>query len=142
MAWTPPRTWNAGETVTSDIMNTHIRDDLNVLSVFSRGGALVNPNGITASINVIVWYATYNCTVTNVRGYRVGGSGVSINARKNGASNHLASSVSLTSANTWTDGGAVQNASYAIGDKMEIMIVSPSGSPTQIAVQVDLIQAT
>jgi len=33
MAWTTPRTWNAGETVTSDIMNTHIRDNLNVLKV-------------------------------------------------------------------------------------------------------------
>lgn len=31
MAWTTPRTWNAGETVTSAIMNAHIRDQLNVL---------------------------------------------------------------------------------------------------------------
>ena len=141
MAWTTPRTWNAGETVTSDIMNTGIRDNLNVLSTFSRGGVLVNPNGITASINVIVWYATYNSTVTNIRGYRVGGTTADVNARKNGSSTHLASNLTLSSANTWMDGGTVQNESYAIGDKMEIMIVSPSGSPTQIAVQVDLLQA-
>lgn len=31
MAWSTPRTWNAGETVTSTIMNTHVRDQLNVL---------------------------------------------------------------------------------------------------------------
>ena len=44
----------------------------------------------------------------------------------------------LASADIWTDGGSVQNASYAAGDKMEIMIASVSGSPTQIAIQVDL----
>lgn len=141
MAWTTPRTWSAGETVTSSIMNTDIRDNLNVLAVFSRGGALVNPNGILAAINVIVWYATYICTVTNVRGYRVGGTTVDINARKNGTDEHLASDLTLGSADTWLDGGAVQNASYAVGDKMEIMIIGPTGSPTQVAVQVDLVQA-
>jgi len=31
MSWTTPRTWNAGETVTATIMNTHIRDNLNAL---------------------------------------------------------------------------------------------------------------
>jgi hypothetical protein len=76
--------------------------------------------------------------VTAVKGYRVGGTGATINARKNGTSTHLASNLSLASADIWTDGGSVQNASYAAGDKMEIMIVSVSGSPTQIAIQVDL----
>lgn len=28
MAWTAPRTWVAGETVTAAIMNTHVRDNL------------------------------------------------------------------------------------------------------------------
>ena len=31
MSWTTPRTWNAGETVTSSMMNAHLRDNLNVL---------------------------------------------------------------------------------------------------------------
>jgi len=31
MAWTTPRTWSPGETVTASLMNTHIRDNLNVL---------------------------------------------------------------------------------------------------------------
>lgn len=31
MAWTAPRTWVAGETVTAALMNTHIRDDLSYL---------------------------------------------------------------------------------------------------------------
>lgn len=31
MAWTSPRTWVAGETVTAAIMNTHVRDNLTAL---------------------------------------------------------------------------------------------------------------
>lgn len=32
MAWTSPRTWVAGETITASIMNTHVRDNLNYLN--------------------------------------------------------------------------------------------------------------
>lgn len=31
MAWSTPRTWNSGETVTASLMNAHLRDQLNVL---------------------------------------------------------------------------------------------------------------
>jgi len=31
MAWTAPRTWVAGETVTAALLNTHIRDNLNAI---------------------------------------------------------------------------------------------------------------
>lgn len=105
---------------------------------FERGGILVNSNGITAAINVIAWRAPYACTVRAVKGYRVSGTGATVNARKNGSSNHLSSNLSLTSADTWMDGGAVQNTSYNIGDKLEIMAVTVTGSPTQIGVQVEL----
>lgn len=106
------------------------------LLVENHGGTIVDPNGITATINIITWIAPYACTVTAVKGYRVGGSGASINARKNGSDNHLSSALSLTSADTWTDGGSVQNTSYSAGDKLEIMLTSVSGSPTQVAVSV------
>jgi len=101
---------------------------------FSVAGVVLNPS---AAINVIAWRAPFICTVTAVKGYRVGGTGATINARKNGASNHLASDLSLTSADTWMDGGSVQNTDYAAGDKLEIMLVSISGTPTQIAIQVE-----
>jgi len=104
-------------------------------NIISRGGTILSPSG---AINVIVWRATYACTVTNVRGYRVGGTGATINARLNGASNHLAAALSLTSADTWMDGGAVQNTAYVAGDKLEIMVVTVAGTPTQVAIQVDL----
>lgn len=31
MAWTTPRTWASGESVTSTVMNTHVRDNLNAI---------------------------------------------------------------------------------------------------------------
>jgi hypothetical protein len=36
MAWTTPRTWVAGELVTSTIMNTHVRDNLNAIVAGQR----------------------------------------------------------------------------------------------------------
>jgi len=103
---------------------------------FSRGGTFVNADGVSTG-NFIVWRAPFACTVTAVKGYRVGGSGATINARRNGTSNHLSIALSLTSADTWTDGGAVQNTAYVAGDKLEVMVVSATGSPTQIGIQVD-----
>jgi hypothetical protein len=103
----------------------------------TKGNGVYNPSGITMTVNMIAWRAPYACTVTNVRGYRVGGTGATINARLNGASNHLASALSLSSADTWMDGGAVQNTAYAAGDKLEVMVVTVTGGPTQILIQVD-----
>lgn len=104
--------------------------------VEAHGGTIVNPNGITATISVVVWRAPYPCKVLAVLGYRVGGTSASINARHNGADNHLSSALSLTSTDTWMDGGAVSNTTYAEGDSLEIMLTAVGGSPTQVAVQV------
>ena len=99
----------------------------------SRGGTVPSPS----AGNHVVWRAPFACTVTNVRGYRVGGSGATINARNEGANDHLSSDLSLTSADTWMDGGAVQNTAYAAGEKLEIMVQSVAGSPTSVVIQVD-----
>lgn len=108
---------------------------------FARGGTLVNTVDYLSAMNVPVWYATYACRVTNVRGYRVGGGATtSINARKNGASNHLATAKTLANPDTWYDAGAVQNTDYSIGDKLEIMMVVPGASASQIAIQVDFVR--
>lgn len=104
---------------------------------FPVGGTLIKTDGLTDAINVIVWEAPFACTVTNVKGYRVGGTGATINARRNGADNHLVAALSLINADQWMDGGAVQNTAYAAGNKMEIMLVSAAGGPTQIAIKVD-----
>lgn len=99
----------------------------------TRGGTILNPS---VAINVIVWYAAYACTVTHVLGYVSGATGSVINARRNGTLSLLVSNLTLGSADTWMDGGAVQNAAISIGDKLEIMVISVSGAPTEIAVEI------
>jgi hypothetical protein len=105
---------------------------------FTRGGTILNP---AAATWVNVWRAPWTCTVTAVKALRVGGTGMTINARKNGASNHLSSNLSVGSADTWTDGGAVQNTSYAAGDRLEIGVVTVTGSVTQAAILVEFVRA-
>ena len=114
-----------------------VYDKMQTLATFSRGGTLVNAVDGLAAMNVVVWIAPYACTVVAVKGYKVGGTNAVINARLNGASNHLSSNLTVSSDSTWTDGGTVQNATYAAGDKLEIMIVSVSGTVTQVSVQVN-----
>lgn len=99
-----------------------------------RSGAFISPTGALA---VVAWRAPYPCLVTNVRGYRVGGTGATVNGRRNGSSTHLSSDLSLSSADTWLDGGAVQNTAYAVGDSLELLLQSVSGSPTQVVIQID-----
>lgn len=99
----------------------------------SKGGTYIDP----VVRNVIVWRAPFPCTVTNVKAYRVGGTGATINARKNGSDNHLAADHSITVADVWQDAGAVINTVYVAGDKLEIMYVTLAASPTQVAIQVD-----
>jgi hypothetical protein len=101
--------------------------------IVTKGGTVLNP---TAPINVIVWFAPYSFTITNVLGYTSGSTGSVINAQRNGSLTLLVSNLTIGAANTWTDGGAVQNTAVSIGDKLEIMIVSVSGTPTEIAVEV------
>lgn len=101
---------------------------------FSVDANLLSPSGAT---NVVIWRALFACTVTAVRGYRVGGTGATVNARREGADTHLATDLSLTTADTWMDGGAVQNIRYAVGEKLELMVVTIAGAPTQVAIQVD-----
>jgi len=71
-------------------------------------------------------------------GYRVTGSGAIINARINGVGTIATGShISLTSADTWISASSLITSSIAAGDKLEIMLVSSSAYPTQIAVQID-----
>lgn len=104
-------------------------------ATIQRGGTVLDPAGAR---DITIWRAPYACTVTAVKAFRTGGTGATINAWKNQTSNHLASALSLTSADTWMDGGAVQNTAYAAGDSLGIRLVSVAGSPTLITIQVEL----
>lgn len=101
---------------------------------FTVGVTVVDP---TAK-DLIVWRAPHGARVVGIRAYRVGGSGASINARLNSTDNHLSSNLSVSSANTWMSGGTPQNTDYDEGDTLEIRILSVSGTPSQLVVQVDM----
>jgi hypothetical protein len=102
---------------------------------FTKTGIWTSPSGTD---DAIVWRVPFACTVTNVRGFREGGTSADINASKNGtATEHLASDLTLSSADSWTDGGAVQNTSYVAGDYLVLRLKSLTGSPTRVVLQVD-----
>jgi hypothetical protein len=85
-----------------------------------------------------VWRAPFACTVIAIKGYRVGGSGATVQAYRGTTATPLRSAaLSVSSTSTWMDGGAVQNTVFAAGDGLLIAVVSATGSPTQVCCQVD-----
>jgi len=103
---------------------------------FLAGGTRLNATGAS---DVIVWEAPYAATVIAVRGIRInGGTGATVNARRNFTSEHLASDLSLPTQGTVYDGGAVQNAAYSAGDILEARIKSVSGGNCDISVLIRL----
>lgn len=114
-----------------------IQFDLSSVLTVSRGGTLYAVSGLVTGATLVVWRAPFAGTVTKVWGYRNGGSGATINAQVAG-SDLLASDLSLTGADTWMDGGAVQNTAVAVGNPLAIEVATVAGSPTYVSVQVDL----
>ncbi|WP_258047445.1 right-handed parallel beta-helix repeat-containing protein [Streptomyces sp. SM13] len=91
----------------------------------------------TGAATYVVWRAPKDCTVTAVRGYRVGGTGVTINATADGA-DLLAADLSLSTPDTWMAGPGVQNAALAAGDSLAVAVRSVTGAPTAVTIQVDI----
>ena len=102
--------------------------------IFSKTATIVAPTGAD---DFFAWGLPYACTVVAVKGFRVGGTGATINAMKNGSLEHLAADLSLPTPSVLTDGGAVQNTAYAEGDILEVRIKSIAGSPSEVSIQVD-----
>lgn len=126
--------YQAWKNLRDRIHAVEVREEPVIPVTFARGGTVLTP---TEAINVIVWRAPFACTVTKVWGYRGGGTGATVNARRNNTDNHLATALSITSTDEWIDGGDVQNTAYIAGDELEIMIVTVAGDPGQVAVQID-----
>lgn len=91
----------------------------------------------TGPESYVVWRAPDACTVTAVRGYRVAGTGATINATVNGA-DLLATDLSLSTADTWLSGPNLQNTAMGIGDTLAIAVRAVTGTPTAVTVQVDV----
>lgn len=105
-------------------------------TTFSRSGVFTSPTATT----VVVWRAPKACTVVAVRGYRVGGSGATINAAKNG-SDLMSTDLSLVTADSWLSDAGLQNEDFSVGDTLTLEIASVAGSPTAVTIQVDLQEA-
>lgn len=104
---------------------------------FSRGAVLKNEDGVPTGVTN-VWRAPFPCTVQAVKALRVGGAAVTANARRNGADDLLAADMAAGDG-TWADGGAVQNATFAEGDTLQIEVVTSDA--TEVGVQIDFVRA-
>jgi hypothetical protein len=103
--------------------------------VFSKGGAILSPVAQT----IVIWRAPFACTVTAVRGYQDTGTGSVITAY-DGATDLLSTDIAISSAATWQDGGSLAQTAVSAGDSIAIKVVSVSGSPNYLVIQVELTQ--
>jgi hypothetical protein len=107
------------------------------VQIFTKGMTLADPTAVTA-LTVTSWQAPFACTVTAIKGYRVGGTGATVQAYRNTTASPIRSAaLSLTSASTWMPGGAVQNTSFSTGNSLMLAVLSTAGSPTEVSVQVE-----
>ncbi len=53
MAWTALKKWFGGDNATADLLNTHIRDNLLVLSTHAHGGAAGAGNDEMSGVDII-----------------------------------------------------------------------------------------
>jgi hypothetical protein len=63
VAWTTPRSWSAGETVTSTILNTHVRDNLN--AIVSPPYAYIRATTATSVGDSAYTYISFNTQVVD-----------------------------------------------------------------------------
>lgn len=106
-----------------------------VAGTFTKTAAFSDATAIVPA-TIPVWVAPFACTLTAIKGYRVGGTGATVQAYRNTTGTTLRSAaLSLTSSSTWMDGGAVQNTAFASGDSLLMAVLTVAGSPTQISVQ-------
>ncbi|MEE9591979.1 MAG: hypothetical protein V3W28_00170 [Thermoplasmata archaeon] len=103
----------------------------------SRGATVDSPS----VADIVVWRAPFACTVTAIKGYQDIGTGSTFNAFRGTLASpvlFLASNAAIGTADSWVDGGTVQNAGVSAGDAIYIRIAAVNGTPNRIAIQIDL----
>jgi hypothetical protein len=103
--------------------------------VFSKGGTILSPTPQT----IVIWRAPFACTVTAVKGYQDIGTGSVVTAY-DGSTDLLSTNLTISSAATWQDGGSLAKTAVSAGDSIAIRVVSVSGSPNYLVIQVELTQ--
>lgn len=105
---------------------------------FTLGGVFKAP---TEADDVLVWAATFACTVTAVKAWQDEGTGSVVNAFSGSLATpvlFMASDYTILAADTIEDGGTVQNAAVASGDKVYIRLASVAGTPNEVGIQLTL----
>lgn len=101
------------------------------INFYNEGGISDQP------ANFVIWRAPYACTLIAIRGWRTGGTGATVNTRRNGADENMAADLSLDIEDSFIDGGVLQNTDFAEGDVLEALIKTALDFPTLIVVQVE-----
>ena len=105
---------------------------------FTVGGVLKTP---TAADDVLIWTAPFACSLTAVKAWQDTGTGSVINAFRGSLASpttFLTANYTLLAADTTEDGGATQNTTVASDTKVYIRLVSVSGSPNEVGIQLHL----
>ncbi len=132
-----------GITITLD---TGFEDDGdNEITISANGsGTPVSMAGVfkapTGADDVLVWLAPFACTLTAIKVWQDVGTGCHVNAFRGSLASpvlFLASDHTIAAADTVEDCGAVQNTTVAIDTKVYIRLVSVSGSPNEVGVQLN-----
>ncbi|MFS4105122.1 hypothetical protein [Streptomyces sp. PD-S100-1] len=105
--------------------------DLSTVRTYSQSVRV--PSGTAGTYQLVKVPAA--ASILAVRAYRAGGTGGTVQVKK-GTSDVLAAPLT-TSTDAWAGSTTVQNAACAAGDNVSVVLASPSGSPTEILVQVD-----
>jgi hypothetical protein len=98
-----------------------------------HGGNIPNPAGATTRN---VSRATVAGNVKKIYALVEGGVNAVVNASRAG-SNLRSADLTVTAGAGWVDFGTLQNTLTSIGDAFKIEIVSISGSPTEVAIQIE-----
>lgn len=127
-----------------DVVNTFTANQYfpNHPPVLSRGGTIINADGISTNDAYAIWRAPFPCSASAMYALRVGGSSTSVNLYKNTAATLLSASylaVSGTSDFQKFNSVSPLSASFAIGDELWLAISGSGASPTQIAIQCDFV---
>jgi len=124
----------------SDLLQVRLDDGTSYYSLpkqqaFSKGGAILSPVAQT----IVIWQAPFACTVTAVKGYQDAGTGSVITAY-DGFTDLLSTDITISSAATWQNGGSLAMTGVLPGDSIAIKVVSVSGSPNYLVIQVEMTQ--
>lgn len=106
---------------------------------FTINAVILSPS---ATADYMVWRAPFACTVTAVRGYRVGGTSASVTAGSSPAASVVITNFATgftTASNTGTwDSGTVTSSAVASTNNVWVRITAISGTATQLCIQIDM----